>query len=1369
MTSPTLRRAAGSSADRIQIDRTPFLIGRHPSCQVVLEDAMSSGKHCRIVREGEQWVLEDLKSTNGTRVGGRKVTRATLSAGDRIEIGEVELVFETGGADTAFRLTAISGKVAGREVVLSGDRLQIGRHPSSGLVLDDDQCSGKHCQIVRDGDGHALVDLKSTNGTFLRERKVDRERLSHGDEIRIGGVRLVYHSPALGRPPVLDGGSFCLKLLGSRTEFKVRLEGSEATIGTDARDTFCLTPEPGIVGGHVRLVRRPGGWAMADVKGPTPVAVRGVAKKEHRFAHGDDLAIGPFHVVYLDESLPEERFLLTFAGGKRGGEEIELGSKGLSIGRVPANDLVLDSPDVSSRHARIEVADGKFSIEDLGSTNGTFVGGAKIAGRRALSHGDRIEIGGHALVFRSSGQERPEDLRRERFVLVPVRSSGAPIAVDKPTFRVGRAPDLELVVDHPKTSGNHALLTFRDGRHWLKDLDSTNGTYVNGERVDEETALGHGDRILFGRVEFVYKNDLVPLERFDEASIVPLAVGAALAAAILIVLAIVFATSAAAPPVDVADSGNAKPVSDPGIEDAATRRAKLEADFATARAEMAAHWPEKASRRLAGLLAETDLPRRKEVEETKARADVLRKATAELRREIRDRRGMDESLPVELGGRSLEIVDSDDDALTYVERYGPRDEDRGRIAWTDLQPAELVALLVQSGAAEEFPLETAAYAFTGGEEAVGLGLLVDYLRRNPSRGPDVDSIYATFLGRPVPPGGWILVGDRLGTREELAAHELATKNREAEEEERRRKELERMKAELEASKALEEARSALRDEFDGYLSTIQAFTLTLEYAKANAALEEYAGRLEALGLDDLAARVEDRLFEGRGEQALFEKLLRGLNEGTLVRPPVWRTASRTYSDVRFSDATEEGVRLDIPDVGEIYVRWRIVDPVRLYEFFGCLALQTAERYHLGKICLDRGLEDGARHQWVQVVDAKATDLAGRIDRHLATYRGVEIPPGGFVVYEGKFVTPAEKVNLAQGLVHFQGRWMTKDERDKLKAGLVQYAGKWLTKGEFEQLKALEEQEGYRAANEGFVREDGQWVYKFRKDVDGKTYLSVAGKYYPEDEARELRSQWENAWTIKTEHFDMRTNMDMEFAIEWADFMEEAWKVYAAYFKGEFDDRLELFAFRTYEDYRKYCEDTGNTSHLKAGGFAMSSNDRGVGWNSGNSKKAILDTMIHEAAHLYSFNVHPPHMMPSWYAEGIATQFEGYAWDSKTRKLTLDYVSRGRLGTVKSQILSGSGMKIADLVRGDALASINASPAAAGTFYATSWAFRHFLDRSTDVRVRPLADEYIRKMDAGEFGRGGNLGPAALDPVEQVFGSDLTWLQETYEAFIREVK
>ena len=97
------------------------------------------------------------------------------------------------------------------------------------------------------------------------------------------------------------------------------------------------------------------------------------------------------------------------------------------------------------------------------------------------------------------------------------------------------------------------------------------------------------------------------------------------------------------------------------------------------------------------------------------------------------------------------------------------------------------------------------------------------------------------------------------------------------------------------------------------------------------------------------------------------------------------------------------------------------------------------------------------------------------------------------------------------------------------------------------------------------------------------------------------------------------------------------------------------------------------------------------------------------------------------------------------------------------------MKIADLVRGDALASINASPAAAGTFYATSWAFRHFLDRSTDVRVRPLADEYIRKMDAGEFGRGGNLGPAALDPVEQVFGSDLTWLQETYEAFIREVK
>ena len=76
-------------------------------------------------------------------------------------------------------------------------------------------------------------------------------------------------------------------------------------------------------------------------------------------------------------------------------------------------------------------------------------------------------------------------------------------------------------------------------------------------------------------------------------------------------------------------------------------------------------------------------------------------------------------------------------------------------------------------------------------------------------------------------------------------------------------------------------------------------------------------------------------------------------------------------------------------------------------------------------------------------------------------------------------------------------------------------------------------------------------------------------------------------------------MSDDFAIEWADFMEEAWQVYADFFGTEFEERLELYAFRTYDDYRNYCMETGNQGNLKAGGFADPRNNRGVGWTSGN--------------------------------------------------------------------------------------------------------------------------------------------------------------------------
>ena len=68
-------------------------IGRLPECEVTLDDSSVSRRHARVTFRDSAWTVTDLGSTNGTKVNGQRVEEATLSDGDRLELGSVRLVF----------------------------------------------------------------------------------------------------------------------------------------------------------------------------------------------------------------------------------------------------------------------------------------------------------------------------------------------------------------------------------------------------------------------------------------------------------------------------------------------------------------------------------------------------------------------------------------------------------------------------------------------------------------------------------------------------------------------------------------------------------------------------------------------------------------------------------------------------------------------------------------------------------------------------------------------------------------------------------------------------------------------------------------------------------------------------------------------------------------------------------------------------------------------------------------------------------------------------------------------------------------------------------------------------------------------------
>jgi pSer/pThr/pTyr-binding forkhead associated (FHA) protein len=207
--------------------------------------------------------------------------------------------------------------------------------------------------------------------------------------------------------------------------------------------------------------------------------------------------------------LEGENDMLQLAFKEKRRKPVELNRSRITIGRDKSNSMVLKDEGISGFHAEIHIDEGNIFIMDLSSTNGTSVNGKKISSRIPVNIWDVIEFDKVKMEIIDPNKRRPtverksvtKDAMENAWALQGISGnmSGKNFSINK-TMVVGRE-NCDIIIDDAMISSRHSKLELDDQILSVKDLGSTNGTFVNGKQITE-TVLKAGDEIKFDKMAF---------------------------------------------------------------------------------------------------------------------------------------------------------------------------------------------------------------------------------------------------------------------------------------------------------------------------------------------------------------------------------------------------------------------------------------------------------------------------------------------------------------------------------------------------------------------------------------------------------------------------------------------------------------------------------------------------------------------------------------------------------------------------------------------------------------------------------------------------------------------------------------------------
>jgi pSer/pThr/pTyr-binding forkhead associated (FHA) protein len=212
----------GKGSQHIGLTPETVTIGRKADNTLAIEDPAVSGHHARIVKIQAVFFLEDLKSTNGTSVNGRPITRHQLRDADVITIGQHRLVFQEhatasaaaptpsidldrtmvlrgtdrtpDGPTRTAKVLIVAGKTDRLEYPLTNQVTVIGSRDGAAIRLTGWFAPKSAATLARRGHNYSISPSQGTKSLLVNGTDVaGQQTLKDGDQIEVAGVKMTFY------------------------------------------------------------------------------------------------------------------------------------------------------------------------------------------------------------------------------------------------------------------------------------------------------------------------------------------------------------------------------------------------------------------------------------------------------------------------------------------------------------------------------------------------------------------------------------------------------------------------------------------------------------------------------------------------------------------------------------------------------------------------------------------------------------------------------------------------------------------------------------------------------------------------------------------------------------------------------------------------------------------------------------------------------------------------------------------------------------------------------------------------------------------------------------------------------------------------